>query len=294
MLWMAISVALFGEVHDPLPTPRVTPSTLIENVRLSLDPVEINRSTCRPAVAQSWRNAIFASYSGSAANPSAHQIVRTAETEFLNTLAPIVEDVEAAYDPIDGVYILDATGTRSGAETIDRELRVAFVQDQFWRGLQPTIVSESPPPDANEIVEALSLMRMCAVDTVNAAWMAPRLDQLLTSEAFESGTIRASFPLVLHADHDPGLQLSAIDTLLSAELSDRHNADRLRRVARLTDRLLLKQTNSQVFGTAWVCSDGDASSVGTLPELDTLTANREAFGLQPFSERRAEVEALCG
>jgi hypothetical protein len=288
------SMLLYGAQAPSSGPFTVTPDTLTATLENQLEASRLRSTGCHTSLEDAWREALSLEARRTSTGDAAldiENLIGAADTAFLEAVAPIADGIAAVFDPLNSVYVFGAERAGESANDIERELRLAFTQDQFWRAFNAPRAAQGQNPTA--ITETLVLKRICAVDAANADWIRSRLDVLITQDAFESGTVRASFTLALHADERPALQLEALDALISAPLDDAFDADRLRRAARLADRILLNHDQAQLFGTAWTCHAGIAQPFGALTEASSLAANRAAFGLIDIETRRQERTERC-
>ncbi len=114
---------------------------------------------------------------------------------------------------------------------------------------------------------------------------------------------RAAFLLAQHADHDPDFQASMLPLLVgAAEAGEASQVD----VAYLTDRVRVKQSLPQLYGTQYgvaedasgsVLLDDDGKPTYLLPvveDLENLDQRREAVGLDAWIDYERRMAATQG
>ena len=271
-----------------------TPDEVVSYLARQIDDAELIENPCEGVLAALWRDALseaIASAEAERIEADLESLVATAREALLREVGPVAADARAVFDPINLVFVLPSSDDRGSVQR-ERELRLAFTQDQFWRAFR---VAQLQPQStlAGAPAEAFELRQICAVDLANAQWLEANVCALVSSEAVRNGTIRATFTLLLHADARPALQLAGVLALAEVPLDVGYESQRRQMLARLADRLLLNQKNAQIFATVWRCEGGRAVHPGDTPAEEHIRASREAFSLPAFDARRQAIEAHC-
>jgi hypothetical protein len=92
----------------------------------------------------------------------------------------------------------------------------------------------------------------------------------------------AAWLLAQHSDHDPAFQRECLELLEVA--AGREDASR-RNLAYLTDRVLLKETGRQVYGTQF-----NGTEPRPIEDPDRVDERRAAAGLEPLAEYRRHFQ----
>lgn len=134
-------------------------------------------------------------------------------------------------------------------------------------------------------VAALRLEAMCAGDFARSARLAGIVDGLaeLTPVAR-----RAAFVLLMHQDHDPGLQAKAAAAFRSLGLDTDFNRNAF---SRLADRAALNRGEPQAYGRLYQCATEPPAPDGAALPQEALDRNRKVIGLEPFER---ELNRVCG
>ncbi|MEM6857541.1 MAG: DUF6624 domain-containing protein [Pseudomonadota bacterium] len=171
-----------------------------------------------------------------------------------------------------------------------RELEVRPVGEQLIRlSFRWTRVPNDDPrlphlsEDAAAVFNALVLGEMGRVDRENTAWLKARIEENdgwpSISQVGEKAADMA-WLLVQHADHDPAFQLKALR--LMEPLAAQGDVSK-GNYAYLYDRIMLKLTGKQRFGSQITCKDGERAP-HTLEEPDRIDDLRAEMGLDPISD----------
>jgi len=91
----------------------------------------------------------------------------------------------------------------------------------------------------------------------------------------------AAWLLAQHADADPAFQRECLNLLTAAVEAGEATT---RELAYLTDRVLLKEGQPQVYGTQVTREHGQVVPSGGVRDPDRLDERRAAMGLEPFAE----------
>jgi hypothetical protein len=125
------------------------------------------------------------------------------------------------------------------------------------------------------------LARLADVDRDNTRWLGELVNRRGwpgRSLVGEDGAV-AAWLLAQHADQDPTLQRRCLDLMRAApetEVSPSH-------IAYLTDRVLLAEGESQVYGTQMTMVDGEYRPEN-LRDPDSVDQRRAAVGLDPMAK----------
>lgn len=146
-----------------------------------------------------------------------------------------------------------------------------------------------PAPDGFERLadDALSLRleAMCAGDVARTQ----RLHSILDRWA-ELTTVarRAAFVLLMHQDHDAGLQAKGAEAFRSLGFDTDFNRGAF---SRLYDRAALNRGEPQSYGRLYQCAAQPPAPDGPVLPREELEQNRKAIGLEPFD---TEFKRMCG
>jgi hypothetical protein len=128
------------------------------------------------------------------------------------------------------------------------------------------------------------LTRLADVDRDNTRWLGELVNRRGwpgRSLVAEDGAV-AAWLLAQHADQDPALQRRCLDLMRAApetEVSPSH-------IAYLTDRVLLAEGESQVYGTQMTMAGGEYRPEN-LRDPDSVDQRRAAVGLDPMAKHLA-------
>jgi hypothetical protein len=133
-------------------------------------------------------------------------------------------------------------------------------------------------------VDPEQVERLAATLRDNAAWLAGVIHEwgwpgrsLVGDDGAD-----AAFLLAQHSDHDPTFQRECLDLLVVA--ADREDASRSN-VAYLTDRVLLKERGTQVYGTQFTNGPGGPEPQ-PIDDPEGVDERRAAMGLVSLAEYR--------
>lgn len=131
----------------------------------------------------------------------------------------------------------------------------------------------------------LRLEAMCAEDFARS----PRLARILDRWAELTPVARgAAFILLMHQDHDPGLQAKGAAAFRSLGLDTDVNRQAF---SRLADRAALNRGEPQLYGRLYQCATEPPALDGAVLSLEELERNRKIIGLEPFE---LEFSRMCG
>lgn len=170
----------------------------------------------------------------------------------------------------------------------EQTLRFAWVESQRHEGQTATYSSLE-----RAVYEGILLRALDDRDQDNTAWLSARVTRQgwPTRSQLGDEASAAAWLLVQHADANPAFQLTALR--LMAPLASKEEIDP-RNVAMLTDRMLLKLSGHQQYGTQWTCKDGKRVPlplVNTDAVTDTLRAKAN---LGTLNENASQIDTLYG
>ncbi len=207
----------------------------------------------------------------------------------------------AVAGPLAQAYLVAARNAEEAARPhsadLGRQLEYRIVGEQVIRlGLSWVANRDSDFPGDSALVRAIVQSRlvlaMAEYDQANTEWLKgvvaehgwPR-----RSEVGEGGA-SAAWLLVQHADADPLFQLQALR--LMEPLVARNEVSG-RDFAYLTDRVALKLTGKQRYGTQFTCVDGHYQPLPIEDEAAVDRLRREA-GMETQAENAARMDASYG
>jgi hypothetical protein len=207
----------------------------------------------------------------------------------------------AVAGPMAQAYLVAARNAdeaaRPHAEDLGRQLEHRIVGEQVirlglsWVGNRDSDFPQDSPL-TRAIVQSRLIQAMAEYDHANTEWLKgvvaehgwPR-----KSEVGE-GAASAAWLLVQHADADPLFQLQALRLMeplvAQGEVSGRD-------FAYLTDRVALKLTGKQRYGTQFTCVDGHLAPLPVEDEGAVDRLRREA-GMETQAENAARMDASYG
>lgn len=204
--------------------------------------------------------------------------------------------------PVAGAYIAAArlAGERAlmDAVTYGEMLTARTLEEQMLRfgynwGRDPLAEVPQLSPDALQILRGLMAAATARSDHANTQWLKARVakDGWPThSEAGEAGS-RAAWLMVQHADADPVFQLRALRLMeplvATGEVSKRN-------YAYLYDRVMLKLTGKQRYGTQWGACEGTVRQLRPLEDEARLAGLRAEMGLVPIADYADMMERMYG
>lgn len=167
-------------------------------------------------------------------------------------------------------------------------LRYAWVESQRHAGETAAYSSLE-----RIVYEGIILRALDERDQANTAWLAAKVAQqgwpgraMVGDQA--SG---AAWLLVQHADANPAFQLNALRLMAPLAIKEDVNP---RDLAMLTDRVQLRLSHKQRYGTQWTCEGGKRVPLPLANDrivTDTLRATAKLDSLQ---QNAARIEALYG
>lgn len=180
-------------------------------------------------------------------------------------------------------------------EALHKPASVEPQGDEEWLGWAVAHEQEArralgdPAPDGFERLadEALSLRleAMCAGDVARTQRLHSILDRW--AELIPVSR-RAAFVLLMHQDHDPGLQAKGAEAFRSLGFDTDFNREAF---SRLYDRAALNRGGPQSYGRLHQCAAQPPAPDGPVLPREELEQNRKAIGLEPFD---TEFNRMCG
>ena len=170
----------------------------------------------------------------------------------------------------------------------EQTLRFAWIESQRHEGETATYSSLE-----RVVYEGILLRALNERDQTNTAWLATKVaDQgWPTRSKVGDKASGAAWLLVQHADADPAFQLTALR--LMAPLAAKEDVDP-RNFAMLTDRVQLKLSGKQQYGTQWTC-EGGKHVPRPLANTDTVTDTlRATVKLDSLKQNAARIDTLYG
>lgn len=154
---------------------------------------------------------------------------------------------------------------------------------------------KSAPPLAPSVKRMVQLrlgVAMARYDRANSAWLRKMIDAVGWPKISSVGpeASNSAWLLVQHADADPALQLKALrlmEPLVGAGEVDKKN------YAYLYDRVMLKITGKQRYGTQMTC-EGGRRIPQALENETGLDRVRAEVGLPPMIEYQAQMRSAFG
>ena len=189
-------------------------------------------------------------------------------------------------------------GNTGGGDDFARALGARVQLDQMlarslsWGAGSASATAPELPPVAREIVLARLNTAYLAQTERGAEWLKAQVVQSgwPTQSAYGPVAHRQAWLLVQHADHDPLFQLEALRLMEPlAERGEVSKAD----LALLHDRIMLKLTGRQRYGTQVECVAGERRPQ-PLEDESALSRWRTEAGLPPEAEYLAMMDGLVG
>lgn len=175
------------------------------------------------------------------------------------------------------------------ARTIGEQmLRLAM----SW-GREPLADVPELSPDAGMVMRGLLSAAMARSDRANTAWLKAQVEEKGWPRISEVGekAASASWLLTQHADLDPVFQLRALrlmEPLVAEGEVSKPN------YAYLYDRIMLKLTGKQRYGTQWGACEGDVRRLQPLEDAARLAELRAEMGLQTIEDYRRMMDQAAG
>lgn len=169
-------------------------------------------------------------------------------------IAPYVDGFVAAASTVERELNADPKPTLAArlhaAATADQILRIGLTASEYAKLHSPPMV-----PQAQDFLELRTIIEMDRMDQLHTRWLKevvaiqgwPRASVLGDTAAYDA------WLLAQHADLDPAFQFQALQRMVP--LTKRGDADR-KRYAYLYDRIMLKITGRQRYGTQAMCLKG--------------------------------------
>jgi hypothetical protein len=219
----------------------------------------------------------------------------------IRTYAEYAEAVRQAAPIADAflmaVELAEREGGPRGPDLSDQLLARALGEQIVRHGLswgQGALAGKSPElsPTALTIVRMRLIAAMAERDRANTEWLKGVVAEHGWPKVSEVGEQAAgqAWLLVQHADHDPVFQLEAL-RLMEPLVAQREVSPR--DFAYLTDRIVLKLTGRQRYGTQFRCVDGRYAPLPVEDEAAVDRLRAEA-GMETQAENTARMRASYG
>lgn len=139
------------------------------------------------------------------------------------------------------------------------------------------------------LAEPPNVFQMMLIDWDNTTWM----KQVIEKHGWPGRALvgrdgaQAAWLLVQHADHDPVFQRRCLDLLTQAYEKSEASADQ---VAYLTDRVLLAEGKSQIYGTQFHTVNGELEPL-PIENKAEVDQRRAAMGLEPLAVYAEQIRS---
>jgi hypothetical protein len=170
----------------------------------------------------------------------------------------------------------------------EQMLRFAWVESQRHQG-----ATAGYTPLERSVHEAILLRALEDTDIANTQWLAGKI----AAEGWPSrpkvgdAASDAAWLLAQHADADPAFQVLALRLMTPLVPSGAVNT---RNFALLTDRLQLKLTGKQLYGTQWQCKDGKRTPLPLKNDAPTTDRLRATAKLESLAKNAEQIDSLYG
>ena len=184
------------------------------------------------------------------------------------------------------------------AATYGEALTARTIGEQMLRlavnwGREPLADVPELSPDGQMALRTLLWLAAARSDHANTEWLKARVAENgwpTISEVGEKGA-SAAWLLTQHADADPVFQarvLRLMEPLVAEGEVSKPN------YAYLYDRIMLKLTGKQRYGTQWGACEGDVRPLRPLEEEERLAELRAGMELPPIEEYAAMMDRMSG
>ncbi len=163
----------------------------------------------------------------------------------------------------------------------DQEVRTRLIQ---WMRNQGPIDSQNVKESDVPVIQ-----EMREIDTANRTWLKKVVEEAgwpVKSQVGKDGA-NAAWLLLQHADDDPQFQAHCLALMKQAPAGEVDAKD----VAMLTDRVMVKQTGKQLYGTQVKMMNGQCEVI-PLAEPDRVDQLRQQVGFPPLAEYLKFVEQM--
>lgn len=170
----------------------------------------------------------------------------------------------------------------------EQVLRNAWIESQRHQG-----ETAGYSPLERALHEAILLRALEDRDQANTQWLAGWVAGQGWPSRYVVGedASRAAWLLVQHADADPAFQLTALR--LMAPLADKGSVE-TQDFAMLTDRVRLKLTGKQRYGTQWTCDKGRRAPLPLERDEAATDGLRTGVGLEPLAINAKQIDRMYG
>jgi hypothetical protein len=169
-----------------------------------------------------------------------------------------------------------------GKPELRKELLARMAKDQEARMQLVELMKSQPDKGAAAATqEDPRIKELMRVDRENREWLKKQIADsgwLTKSQVGEDGA-HAAWLLVQHADDDPPFQKECLEKMQAVPKNEVSATD----VAYLTDRVMVKESGQQRYGTQLKLEDGKWRPV-TLSEPDRVDELRKEVGMPPLAE----------
>lgn len=209
-----------------------------------------------------------------------------------------LETASARVMPLFASYMAATDRARSvataNATTLGEQLLARTLVDQLLRGALVLVWTREPPfaglSDAEiAVLDGLVRNAVMMQDLVHTEWLKAHVAEHGWPSVAEAGPrgANAAWLLAQHADMDPAFQLRALQLMEPLVAAGEANAANF---AALSDRVSLKLSGTQRYGTQLSCRDGARVAL-LLEDAAGVDARRAAVGMAPLADYVAEMNA---
>lgn len=213
----------------------------------------------------------------------------------------LLEAASARVIPLFASYMAAAERAQdiaqSDASTLDEQLAARRLGDQLLRGaLVLAWTREHPFAGLDEaeyaVLSALLTNEALALDFANTEWLKAHVAEHGWPTVSEAGArgANAAWLIAQHADLDPAFQLRALQLMEPLVAAGEANAGNF---ALLTDRVSLKLSGTQRYGTQLTCT-GEWREALRLEDAARVDALRAEVGLEPLEEYVGRMNEQAG
>jgi len=205
--------------------------------------------------------------------------------------------------PIAETYVAAAQAAQTialqNAATFGEALTARTIEEQLLRfgtaswGREPLSGVPALPDEQQQVLRSLINEAIGRSDTANTEWLKARVarDGWPTISSVGEKGAHAAWLLAQHADTDPVFQAQALRLMeplaASGEVSKRN-------YAYLYDRIMLKLTGKQRYGTQWAACEGGKRPLRPLEDESGLAELRRQMDLEPVEDNARGMDQLYG
>lgn len=170
----------------------------------------------------------------------------------------------------------------------DQAARFAGIAWAAEHGIDGTVDANSLTEQEKVDYDAL-WDEVARIDSENTAWLKGIVSERgwprYSDVGVEAGD--AAWLLVQHADADPAFQRLCLDLMTALPAEEMSQSS----LAMLTDRVLLAEGKSQVYGTQFALRGGEWVPLD-LEDIENVDARRASVGMPPLAEYKEMLEAV--